>query len=134
MKVAWYDGLTERQRKFCEAYAANGGNGTDAAIDAGYKRPDVEASRTLRIAKVADALEALRQDTTSKAIATRSERQSFWSSVMRSDEQMMKDRLKASELLGKSQVDFIDRKEVTGANGEPLPMPVRIEIVAVGTD
>ena len=134
MKVAWYDGLTERQRKFCEAYAANGGNGTDAAIAAGYKRPDVEASRTLRIVKVVEALEFLRQDTTSKAIATRSERQSFWSSVMRSNEQMMKDRLKASELLGKSQVDFIDRKEVTGANGEPLPMPVRIEIVAVGTD
>jgi phage terminase small subunit len=28
--------LTPKQKAFCEYYAANGGNGTQAAIDAGY--------------------------------------------------------------------------------------------------
>ena len=132
--MAWHDGLTEKQRRFCEAYSGNAGNGTDAATSAGYKRPDVEASKLLRIAKVISALEALRTETTNNAIATREERQAFWTSVLRSDAEQMKDRLKASELLGKCQADFIDRKELTGANGEPLLMPTRIEIVAVCPD
>jgi len=32
----------------------------------------------------------------------------------------MKARLRASELLGKSEGDFIDRKEITGKDGGPL--------------
>lgn len=113
--ASWYEGLTQKQRRFCEEYAANGGNGTAAATVAGYSKPDVEAARTLRIVKVASALEALRLETTSAAIATREERQEFWTRVLRGDEPgvEMKDRLKASELLGKSQADFVDRVDAT---------------------
>ena len=32
----------------------------------------------------------------------------------------MKDRLKASELLGRSQADFTDKKELTGKGGRPI--------------
>lgn len=130
----WHTGLTERQRKFCEAFAANGGNGTDAARQAGYKSPEVEAARMLKLAKVAAALEAMRRATTNAAIATREERQAFWSSVMRGtlagedgEPPKFSDRLKASELLGKSQADFIDRVRHEGEDGRPLS--IRVELV-----
>lgn len=45
-------------------------------------------------------------------IATRLERQEFWTSVLRSEDESMKDRLKAAELLGKSEGDFLERIEM----------------------
>lgn len=120
--MAWHDALTERQRLFCEAFAANGGNAYAAVKEAGYKKCRQEGSRLLNNAGIIAALESLREDTTNKAIATREERQVFWSEVMRADEKDMRDRLKASELLGKSHADFIERKEVTGKDGAPLTL------------
>lgn len=56
-------GLTERQRKFVHAYATNGGNGTQAAKDAGYNGADnvvaVTACNLLKQPKIAQALDAL---------------------------------------------------------------------------
>ena len=43
-----------------------------------------------------------------KLIADRRERQEFWSSVMRG-EKASKEQLQASELLGKSEADFMDK-------------------------
>lgn len=120
--MTWHNGLTERRRKFCEAYAANGGNATKAAELAGFRKPEPEGSRLLRNAKVLSALEALREGMTTDAIANREERQSFWTALMRDPNEQTKDRLKASELLGKSQADFIERKEISGPQGEPLTL------------
>ena len=116
----WHLGLTEKQRRFCECYSANGGNCTRAAAEAGYKKPHPEGARLLRNATVAAALEKMREKTTSSAIATREERQMFWTNIINDENVEFQHRLKASELLGKSQADFIDRKEITGANGSPL--------------
>lgn len=108
----WWDGLTEKQRRFCEAFAENGGRAVPAAEEAGYSRPDPEGARLLGNARVKAALERLRLSTTSQKIATREERQAFWTAMMRGEEPgEPKDRLKASELLGKSQGDFIERHE-----------------------
>jgi len=75
-------------------------------------------------------------------IADRQERQAFWSSVMRGDPQIIKieedqddegqvvkketkevpvmaNRLKAAELLGKSNADFIEKTELPGPGGGP---------------
>jgi phage terminase small subunit len=125
----WAEGLTEKQRRFCEAYSSNGGNALDAARQAGYKKPDPEGARALGNARIKAALEKMREKTTNAAIATREERQAMWTELMRSKEIDTKDRLKASELLGKSQADFIERKEITGANGAPLQAEVRIKFV-----
>jgi phage terminase small subunit len=111
--MAWYDGLTERQRRFCEAYSANGGNALGAAREAGYKRPHPQGALNIQNDTVKKALDLLRQEATSAAIATREERQSFWTTVLRDAEEDMRNRLKASELLGKSQVDFIERVDAT---------------------
>lgn len=129
-KVAdnWADGLSPRQRAFAENYAATG-NALQAATLAGYKHPHVQSAQVMALPKVRKALEILRESQTSAAIATREERQAFWSQVLRDSKIDMKDRLKASELLGKAQTDFINKTEVTGANGGPVVSEVRIRFV-----
>ena len=51
-----------------------------------------------------------RQDTEirPKTIATRQERQAFWTKIQRDEDESTANRLRASELLGKSEADFID--------------------------
>lgn len=110
----WWDGLTSRQRLFCEAFAANGGNALQAATEANYSRPDPEGARLLGNARIRKAIDRMREAETESKIATRQERQMFWTSVMRGEDPTadIKERLKASELLGKSQADFLDRVRV----------------------
>lgn len=100
--------MTPKQQDFVEHYAACG-NATEAARLAGYKKPHVQGSQNLEKLSIQAALTALTEEVASKRIATAQERQEFWTAVMRADEGYeaeMKDRLKASELLGKTQTDF----------------------------
>lgn len=110
----WWEGLTERQRKFCETYSRNGGNALAAAREAGYAKPNPQGSQNLDKPRIREALEKLRESTTNSAIMTREERQALWSEIARDKAEQTKDRLKAAELLGKSQADFIERVHVTG--------------------
>ena len=51
-----------------------------------------------------------------RKIATREERQAFWTNVLygkEEDDTKMSDRLKASELLGRSEADFTDNLRVS---------------------
>jgi len=110
----WWDGLTEKQRKFCEAFAGNGGNAHQAALSAGYAKPTPEGVHCLRKPKIQKALEELRKSTTNSAIMTREERQMMWTEFAKNKSMTPTERMKASELLGKSQADFIDRTELSG--------------------
>jgi phage terminase small subunit len=117
--------LTERERRFVEAFMGTcAGNGAKAAIKAGYARGSakVTASRLLTKANVRAAIAARTQ--ADPAVADRETRQRFWTQVMdgrgRFTKVGMKERLKASELLGKSQGDFIDRHEHSGKDGAPI--------------
>ncbi len=103
--------LTQRQAKFVASYA---GNGVEACRAAGYKGDDnalaVMASKLLRIAHVAAAIRARESKVLAPLIATRQERQKFWSDVMQGREEAgLNDRLRASELLGKSEADFTEK-------------------------
>jgi phage terminase small subunit len=109
----WHDGLTEKQRRFCEAYSANGGNALAAAREAGYKKPNPQGAENLAKPIIRDAIDRLRLSHTNSAIATREERQTFWTNMLRDPNVAERDRLRASELLGKSQADFIDRVDAT---------------------
>lgn len=121
----WWQGLTEKQRRFVEAFAANGGNGMDAARQAGYSRPKQEGARVLENAGIQAAIERLRLSQTNAAIATREERQAFWTALLRGEEPCeYRDRLKASELLGKCQGDFLERRELSWPGGVPLLVQV----------
>jgi len=110
----WHSGLTERQRKFCEAFAGNGGNALAAARSAGYKKPQQQSGQNLQKLEIQKALEHLRKSTTNSAIMTREERQMMWTEFAKDKSMTPTERMKASELLGKSQADFIDRTEISG--------------------
>jgi hypothetical protein len=64
-------GLTPQQWAFCEAYVANGGNGTQAAITAGYgaSSAHVRASKLLRLDKIQQALALIAVPAVAKAAA-----------------------------------------------------------------
>jgi hypothetical protein len=119
--------LTEKQRRFVEAYMGEAaGNATEAARLAGYKGnahtlANVGAEN-LRKPEITAAVE--RRVKADPKIATREQRQEFWTRVMNGDPEVgfaeMRDRLKASELLGKSQADFVEKVEHTGKNGGPI--------------
>jgi len=96
-----------------DAYA---GNATEAAIAAGYSHQTARAqgSRLLTNADIREAIEARRSKASERLIATREDRQRFWTGVLRDVGAEMRDRLKASELLGKSEADFTEKVEHSG--------------------
>jgi len=107
--------LTTKQRAFVAAYLGTAaGNATKAAELAGYggneKSLAVTGSQLLRVPHVILALERI--TAAPGVVLTRNERQAFWSIVINSPKVSMRDRLKASEMLAKSQGDFIERREV----------------------
>ena len=120
--------LTAKQRRFVEAYD---GNARKAAIAAGYseKTAEVIGHENLRKPKILAEIKAREVVRSTPLIASRAERQQFWSSVMRDKEQQMRDRLKAAELLGKSEADFVERQEITGRDGAPLIDAVTVKFV-----
>ena len=103
--------LTARQQAFVEAYA---GNATAAALAAGYSERSArsQVQRLLTNDDIQDAIKAREAQRLAPTIATRQERQEFWTSVLRNEDEAMKDRLKAAELLGKSEGDFLERVEM----------------------
>lgn len=114
------DALTPKRRAFVLALARTG-DATTAATEAGYAVPMVEGCRLVKRPEVIAALATMRTAVEAAgvaAIASATEAQAFWSAVMRGElretkvdaegfelEQpvAMRDRLKASELLGKAQ-------------------------------
>lgn len=118
--------LTPKQQAFVKYYAACG-NASKAARQAGYKQPRVQGAENLAKPAIQAALADLTASISSDRIADAQERQEFWSAVMRGefkgDPDLLKASLKASEILGRAQGDFIDRKELTGVNGAPLSAP-----------
>lgn len=114
--------LNARQRAFVEAYC---GNATEAALQAGYseKTARITAAKLLSKGNIQEALKEREDKRIASLIATREERQRFWTTLMRDEDRKEVDRLKASELLAKSEGDFLERREVTGLNGTPLHPP-----------
>ena len=100
--------LTKKQQKFIQAYS---GNAADAARAAGYSSRTAKAIGFELLTKpdIADAIREREKERTDSMIATREERQTFWTSVLRDPETELRDRLRASELLGKSEGDFLER-------------------------
>ena len=119
--------LSIKQQRFIEAFD---GNATAAARTAGYKHPDRIGSRLMLNAEIKRAILSREAAQNGDLIATRAERQKFWTNVMRDPGMKPADRLRASELLAKSEGDFLDRHELTGPEGAPLFMdPVTVRFV-----
>jgi phage terminase small subunit len=115
--------LTEKQRRFVEAYMGQAaGNATEAARLAGYKGNDITlgavGAENLKKPQIIEALKERVDDC--PLIMSRKELQEFWTRVAKGEEldgkdlPVMRDRLKASEMLGKSQAVFVDKVEHSG--------------------
>lgn len=102
--------LTTKQQRFVDFYD---GNATDAAEKAGYAHPRSQGQRLLTKVDIQNAIKKREQKRNDPAIATREDRQRFWTNVMANDDEDMKNRLKASELLGRSEADFTDNVKDT---------------------
>ncbi len=120
-----------KQKKFCELYAAHP-DGKQAAIGAGYSERTAEsqASQLLKNPKVVSYLKTLTQPERDDRIADATERQRFWTEVMRgkgratfvtkegldSGPPDWGSRIRAAELLAKAQGDFKDSEETARPN------------------
>lgn len=96
---------------------ARGMNQTDAYRAANYKsKGDALRKNAARLMTNDDVIERIHElaaEVKDESIADAKERQRFWTSTLRDAELEMKDRLKASELLGRAHADFVERNEVT---------------------
>nr|WP_246869696.1 terminase small subunit [Priestia megaterium] len=76
---------------------------------------EVNASRLLRNAKVFEYIRERNAQLDVEFIADITETKRFWTEIMRDASADMKDRLKASEYIAKTNGAFIEKKELQGA-------------------
>lgn len=120
--------LTAKQLKFAQVYD---GNGTEAARLAGYKGSENTLAQNaidlLRNPHITQII-AKRNDKIAKPlIMNRQQRQQLWSRIANTKSYKTSDRLRATELLGKSEADFIAKHEVDISSGKIdiiLSMPI----------
>jgi len=122
--------LTVKQQRFVDFFD---GNATDAARKAGYKSAELSGLRNIRNVRIAKAIKKREKKRNRKKIATREERQQLWTEFARNEDVAIRDRLKALELLGRSECDFIDKKEITGANGGPIQTQTEVIEILLST-
>jgi len=102
-----------------------------ATEDERFRAAIMEATDTAQV-KAREAAAA-----SDSSIADALERRRFWTTMMRSDGTdgrpalEPKDRLKASELLGKAGGDFVTRVEQSGPDGGPVQSEVRVLAVTI---
>lgn len=111
-----------RQEKFCQLMAAGGKTQEQAAIEAGYSERSArqQAARLLTNDNICDRMSELRGIQEEEVADELRRLKDFWLDVMEDEEERMNDRLKASELYGKSIAAFVEKREVSGKDGEPI--------------
>jgi phage terminase small subunit len=108
--------LTFKQKQFCEFYVGSG-NASEAARLAGYSAKSAYATghENLKKHEVVEYIKSLNQAMSSTRIASALERQEFWTAIMRGQMPEIESiQLKASEILGRAQGDFIQKVDVSG--------------------
>lgn len=126
--------LTHKQKLFVQFYQ---GNATEAAIKAGYSEKTAREIGRQNLTKldILNAIQERSKQTIGDAIACREDLQRFWTARMRDESLEMKDRLKSSELLGKSLGVFLDRyihqSEGPALNCEEMALMARQRLMEI---
>jgi phage terminase small subunit len=110
--------LTEKQKRFADYYIETG-NATESYKRAGYSASNdniagVESHKLLKNPKVFQYIEERNKQLESDRIASMEEVKRFWTNTMRNEESDLKDRLKASEYIAKTNAAFIEKQQITG--------------------
>ena len=116
--------LQRLQENFCVEFVRCG-NATQAYKNAGYKvRSDkvagVAAARLLGNVRVQKRIEELRLELDSHKIMDAVERRELLTQFARDEETGKTDRLRAVDLLNKMDGVYINKTQVSGADGAPL--------------
>ena len=109
------NGLTDNQQAFVDAYAGDiQAAATIAGINYAYARQlmsdATKSSITPGALAVQQAIKARKEPERAARVHTRQERQEYWAKIMDDPEASEGGKLRASELLGKSEGDFLDIK------------------------
>jgi phage terminase small subunit len=113
--------LTEKQQRFVDYYLSSG-NAEDAAKKAGYNARG-NTTKLLQSTTIQQAIKERNKQIESDRIADMEEVKQFWTNTMRSDETELKDRLKASEYIAKTNAAFIDKVETKGEQVFTIKLP-----------
>ena len=110
--------LTLKQRLFVEAYTGEArGNATQAARLAGYRGNDKTLAQVgkenLRKPTIANAIKPRLEDLVGTVVLGRVELQSLWTKWALDESATKNERVRATELLARSQGLFIEKREVT---------------------
>lgn len=123
--------LTPKQKAFVREYKKNGGNGTQAAINAGYSEESARAISSENLTKpyIQEALKQEEKKLQEKYEYTIDDMVRELDDVkMKADaEQNRQAQIKAIELKGKAFGLFIDRQEITGKDGKDLIPVIEIQ-------
>ena len=111
--AAEWAALSFKQKRFISVYFRSG----DYVKAAEFAAVDIATAKSWTMSGTGIMMVLKEQYDTGREIpamvACADERRSFWSAIMRDDTQEMKDRLKASELLGRAEHDFTDANDKT---------------------
>lgn len=109
------EGLTVRQKKFCDEYLKNG-NATQSYIKAGYSASEdvaaVNSHKLLRNTKIKTYIAQKQEKIEDESIMSIQEAQKFLTDIAKNKTDRTNDKLKAVELLMKMQGAFLDRLNV----------------------
>lgn len=103
--------LTQKQKKFADYYIKTG-NAEESAKRAGYNARG-NTTKLLQNTTISDYIKKVNEKIDDEKIADMKEVKMFWSEAMRNVNSELKDRLKASELIAKTNGAFLDKVEVT---------------------
>ena len=113
------------QKLFIDYYIELNGNGTQAAIKAGYAPGSAKqkASENLDKPHIREALDKRLKVLEAARIANMKETRQFWSTAMRDENAKLSDRLKASEYIARSNGAFLERVQ------HELPPDLTVNII-----
>lgn len=115
------DKLTPKQEKWIEEYIKTDSL-TEATVNAGYKSKNPRAigyQNSIRFKEVIDKRRLeISKEIKNNSIAELEDIFQFWTNVFKDENEYMKNRIKASELLAKSKGAFVERREIKLAETE----------------
>lgn len=108
--------LSQKQKAFADYYIQSG-NATEAAIKAGYSKKTAKEIGCENLTKpnIVSYIESQNKIIESDRIADMKEVKEFWTNVLRNRGIDLKDRLKASEFIAKTNAAFIEKIEASGS-------------------
>ena len=111
--------LTRRQQAVLN-YNANGGNMKRAMIDAGYSENYADKNARYLMGIIGEEIKATQDTIKSEKIKSVAQIQEWWTNIIEDEDADIKDKIKVSELLAKSQGGFIEKVEMNAKVNNPL--------------